>query len=121
MGAKWVQVVALLARLLACPLVAGVPDSGVVLLWWCVPLSIVAYFLPKQGETWQKLDFICSLWCFLGDLGDNKRQKPKIFLKCGDGKQVKYGRLPALLACISSRLLVAYVPALCAILLTLAI
>lgn len=23
------------------------------------------------------------LWCFLGKIGDNERQKPKIFLKCG--------------------------------------
>lgn len=70
-------------RLSSCPLVAGVPASGVVLLWWCVPRSIVAYFLPEQGKTWQKLDFICSLWCFLGNFGDNKRQNLNLFLKCG--------------------------------------
>ena len=35
------------------------------------------------GKNGQKLDFICSLWCFLGKIGDQKGQKPNIFLKCG--------------------------------------
>ena len=35
----------------------------------------------KSGQKGQKLDFICSLLCFLGKIGDNKGQKPNIFLK----------------------------------------
>ena len=40
-------------------------------------------FSDKHGKKWQKLDFICLPWCFLGIFGDNDRQKPNIFLKCG--------------------------------------
>lgn len=35
------------------------------------------------GKKWQKLDFICSLWCFLGILGDQKGRNTNIFLKYG--------------------------------------
>ena len=45
--------------------------------------SIVAYFQPEQGETWQKLDFICSFLSNPRNFGDRKRQKPNIFLKRG--------------------------------------
>ena len=37
----------------------------------------------KQGETGQKLIFICSVLSRPRNLGDNKGQKPNIFLKCG--------------------------------------
>lgn len=46
-------------------------------------LSIVAYFQPEQGETWQKLYFICSLWCFLGNLGYRKGRKQRYILLLG--------------------------------------
>ena len=40
-------------------------------------------FSANQGKKWQKLDFICSPWCFVGILGDRKGQNTNIFLKCG--------------------------------------
>ena len=47
------------------------------------PLRSSIFSLSGQifGKKWQKLEFICSLWCFLGILGDSERQKPKLFLK----------------------------------------
>lgn len=35
------------------------------------------------GKKGQKLDFICSLWCFLGKIGDRKRQKQRYILLSG--------------------------------------
>ena len=68
----------------ACQLSGLSSLSGAVLSFRGAFLPpIVAYFQPEQGETWQKLDFICSLWCFLGDLGDNKVRNLNIFLKYG--------------------------------------
>ena len=40
------------------------------------------------------------LWCFLGNLGDRKGQNANIFLKVRSANGSKYGRLPALLACL---------------------
>ena len=73
-----------------------------------LPNSKGAFILPalhkgkrasNQGKIGQKLDFICSLWCFLGDFGDRKRQKPNIFLKCGAGVGLVVRCLSALIAC----------------------
>ena len=46
----------------------------------------------KKG---QKLDFICSLWCFLGKIGDRKGRNTNIFLKSRKGNRCGGGRLPA--------------------------
>ena len=37
----------------------------------------------KWAKTGQKQRFICLFLSHLGKIGDNKRQKPNIFLKCG--------------------------------------
>ena len=44
--------------------------------------SIDANFQTIGAKKGQKLDFICLLWCFVGNLGDKKGQNPNIFLKC---------------------------------------
>lgn len=50
----------------------------------------------KKG---QKLDFICSLWCFLGILGDNNGQNLNIFLKSRKEGRVSRWSAACLLAC----------------------
>ena len=51
-----------------------------------------------KAKTGQKLIFICSVLSHPRIFGDNKRQKPKIFLKCGR----KVGAWDAFPACLSS-------------------
>ena len=47
------------------------------------PASHRGIFSAGSGKKWQKLDFICSSWCFLGDLRYRKGRKAKIYLKSG--------------------------------------
>lgn len=51
-----------------------------ILLPSFLPSSHRGKFSVIRGETWQKLDFICSLWCFLGKLGDQKGQNLRYIL-----------------------------------------
>ena len=53
----------------------------------------------NQGERGQKLIFICSVLSNPRNFGDNKRQKPNIFLKSGCSKGGAGGRLLGCLAC----------------------
>ena len=50
----------------------------------------------KQGETGQKLKYICLLLCFLGIFGDQRGQNLNIFLKI----RKEYGRRGGRLACL---------------------
>ena len=72
---------------LSCPL---------LLLEFCYSLSISAPWVlrhskraSKQGKKGQNLIFSCLLLSHLGNFGDNKGQKPNIFLKCGEGERLK--------------------------------
>ena len=60
----------------------------------------------NQGKTGQNQIFVYLLLSHLGDLGDRKGQKPKIFLKCG----CKVGAGCGSACLLSSCPLVAYVP-----------
>ena len=65
----------------------------------CFPaflFPIVADFQPEQGKkvsnqgkTWQKLTFICLFLSTPRKIGDNERQKAKIYFKCGEGERLK--------------------------------
>lgn len=46
-----------------------------------VPFPLSSWQIFRQSG--QKLDFICSLWCFLGILGDRKRQNLRYILISG--------------------------------------
>lgn len=49
----------------------------------------------ETGQTGQKLNYICLIWCFLGNFGDDKRQNLNLFLKCRKEDKCGGGRLPA--------------------------
>ena len=48
---------------------------------------------PKSGKSYILFG---ALWCFLGKIGDSKRQNTNIFLKARGENGLKSGRLPAL-------------------------
>ena len=79
------------------------PFSSSSILLLRVPFSLPSCRIFRQsgqifGKKGQKLTFICLPWCFLGKIGDRKRQKPNIFLKCGCSRCGAGGRLLGLLS-----------------------
>ena len=62
----------------------------------CSPASpFLLHLWQIFNQSGQKLDFICSPWCFLGEFGDNKVQNTNIFLKSKKEDRCGGGRLPA--------------------------